>query len=606
MDQEIRLELLSGGHASLKLPEPGTFPSFYVFSMEASGNVQFWELLVRLMAAAGRPVFAIHEVLRQQRLSQTDIAPSAMERLLRRKGCGFGLFFDVDPALKEIVAGESPKLLFLRDPRDMLMASYRYLAGQSRVNSGADGATGATWDAISEPQTFAEFLQSPAAGLKGERYRRFTELWRQQQNVILLRYEHALSGWHAIAAEIVAALKLPIDSLTVASIAAETPRVGARLPVPHEPDGKATAAAMGFDGAQIADLERRFEDMLPALGYVPRKNRVDQLRPASAEGQQPGPPPENSKMARTAPPPPLAVVPDAAVINAEKSPVPANLGVIFEPDPVLMGRLKPNSSAEMHVLGRRVIMEVDATGCRPVIGQPPEGEVTLAAYGCSCTYGIAIAAEETFCSLLQGMFPNWRVENHGVAGYATLRNLLQLERDIRWSQPEFVTFCWIEDHLYRNVAAIGWIQTTTQYFDRPVTGDPPERRVPRATLDSDGALQIRSTRLPRFDLLGLDFSDFTPDRYYLDLVCFRLLERAKLVVQSYGGHFFVTALSNLSAGLSTRLADAGVPVVAVGISGKQYTCLPDDGHPNALANQMYAKAIREYLLQVNAGQRVAS
>jgi len=66
-------------------------------------------------------------------------------------------------------------------------------------------------------------------------------------------------------------------------------------------------------------------------------------------------------------------------------------------------------------------MDVDATGCCPVIGQPAAAAKTLAAYGCSWTYGFPIAAEETFCSLLQGMFPAWRVENHGgVAGYGTV------------------------------------------------------------------------------------------------------------------------------------------------------------------------------------------
>jgi hypothetical protein len=66
----------------------------------------------------------------------------------------------------------------------------------------------------------------------------------------------------------------------------------------------------------------------------------------------------------------------------------------------------------------------------PVIGQPGKGEKTPAAYGCSCTYDIAIDAEETFCSLLQAMFPAWRVENHGVPGYSTAHNLIQLKTRI--------------------------------------------------------------------------------------------------------------------------------------------------------------------------------
>src|ERR1700733_1034552 len=148
--------------------------------------------------------------------------------------------------------------------------------------------------------------------------------------------------------------------------------------------------------------------------------------------------------------------------------------MIHEHDPVLMTRLKPNGSAEMQVLGRRVVMDVDATGCRPVVGQPAAGEKTLAAYGCSCTYGLAIPADETFCSQLQGMFPTWRLENHGVSSYGTAQNLIQLERETRWNKPEFVTFCWIEDHLRRNVADIQWVQFTTGFIPQPAAGGGPE------------------------------------------------------------------------------------------------------------------------------------
>jgi hypothetical protein len=274
------------------------------------------------------------------------------------------------------------------------------------------------------------------------------------------------------------------------------------------------------------------------------------------------------------------------------------LGSIYEPDPVLMTRLKSNASAEMCVLGRRVIMDVDATGCRPVLGQLAEGEKTLAAYGCSYTYGIAIAAEETFCSLLQQALPTWRVENHGVSSYSSVQNLIQLERETRWNKPEWVTFCWIDGHLTRNVADIRWVQTLSECFARPATGEAQEYLLPRATLGPYGALQIRSVRFPRYDFLGIDFSDFIQDRYYLDLVCYRLFERANAIVTEYGGHFFVTTLQGqMSGGLARRLAESGIPVVDASLSGDEYTCLPDDNHPNALANEIYAERIRDYLLR---------
>jgi hypothetical protein len=197
------------------------------------------------------------------------------------------------------------------------------------------------------------------------------------------------------------------------------------------------------------------------------------------------------------------------------------------------------------------------------------------------------------------MFPAWRVENHGVPGYGTAQNLIQLERETRWNKAGLVTFCWIEHHLRRNVADFSWIERLSW----SALSEGPGRRVPRATLDQNGALQMQSVRLPRPDFSGIDFSDFAPDNYYLDLVCFRLFERANAIVIGCGGHFFITTLQGqLSTGLRKQLADHGIPVVDASLSGDEYTCLPYDSHPNALANRIYAERIREYLLSYTGGQ----
>jgi hypothetical protein len=45
------------------------------------------------------------------------------------------------------------------------------------------------------------------------------------------------------------------------------------------------------------------------------------------------------------------------------------------------------------------------------------------------------------------------------------------------------------------------------------------------------------------------------------------------------------------------LHNLGIPVVDASVNGEEYTCLPDDAHPNALANRIYAEKIRDYLSQ---------
>jgi hypothetical protein len=589
LDREIKLELVSGGFARLTLAEPGEFESFYVFSMEHSGNVQFWRLLTLLMSAAGRSLFAFDEALRQQGLNQRNVTRSGMRDLLCRRGYGFGIFFDVDPTLNDVVA-EGQKLLLLRDPREILLASYHHLIRQAGTLAGRIAAERNKHSAGQATPSFAEFLQSPAVGRVAERYRRFAELWRDHHNATLFRYEHALSGWHAIAAEIVARLKLPLDPLTAALIAADAPAVRDRLPdLDRLPAGNSTTVANGPSKMEIADLETRFADVLAAFGYVPQCDLV--CGPAQfLVGSDPVEPSTNIVVSGMPKPE-----------GEPRRTIRSQLGAIYETDPVLTYRLKPNASAEMHVLGRRVTMDVDATGCRPVVGQIAEGEKTLAVYGCSFTYGVAISAEETFCSLLQGMFPTWRIENHGVSGYGASQNLIQLQRETRWNQPELVSFCWIEQHLFRNVADISWIKLLSESRTRPA-----EERMARAGLGPDGTLEMGSVRFPRLDLLGVDFADFAPNRYYVDLVCFRLFERANAIVTGYGGHFFVTTLKgHFSAGLAGRLAESGIPVVDAILPGDEYTCLPDDYHPNALAHRIYAERIRDYVLRFTAGQRPA-
>jgi hypothetical protein len=568
MNQEIELELVSGMSARLTLPEPGEFPSFYVFSMEYSGSFRFWRLLERLMTAAGRPLCNL-ETLRCQAEKgngSRKFTDSAQQKLLVRPGYGFGIFYDVSVPLRDVFAGASAKLLFLRDPRDMIVSLYRHLEEQSlgRVNSAADNP--ALGEATGAPMGFAEFLESPEVEHVAQRYRRFAELRDREQNVILLRYEHALADWHATAADLKATLKLPIGWQTAAALAADTSPIGNRLPLLGLPPDR--VSPMGADDPEsekVAGIEARFGDVLAALGYASR----------------PGP---NYQAGR----PPL----DHLV---QTTPQTCVTGPRVERDPVLHSRLRPNSSAAMEVLGRKVIMSVDGTGCRPVIGQPAQGVKTFAVYGCSYTYGNAVAAEETFCSLLQESFPDWRVENHGVPGYGTTQNLIQLERDTRWNKPEIVTFCWIDDHLRRNGASVDWVQWTSPFASMS-PGNPLEQQIPRAGLDTQGALELRSVRFPRHDLIGIDLSDYAPDPYYLGLVCFRLFERANAIVTGYGGHFFVTTLNGrFSAALAERLADSGIPVVDASLSGEEYTCLPDDPHPNPLANRFYSDRIRHYL-----------
>ena len=266
--------------------------------------------------------------------------------------------------------------------------------------------------------------------------------------------------------------------------------------------------------------------------------------------------------------------------------------IFFRHEPVLGWWPEPKATLAKEVLGRRVVMEVDDQGYRPVPGQPAIGNKALAVYGCSFTFGWALPVEETFCARLQARLPDWRVENHGMSGFGTGQNLLQLERASLWQPADYVTFCWIPGHLQRAIAH----HSTIQSYQFPGWLASPISVYPKAYIDADGSLGIKHISFKRPELAGIDLDDFGPDPHYIEYVTARLFERAAEIVREAGGHFFVTVLRfAMSDNLRGQLETAGIPVLDASVNGREFSLMPFDGHPNARANEIFAERIYAYV-----------
>lgn len=274
--------------------------------------------------------------------------------------------------------------------------------------------------------------------------------------------------------------------------------------------------------------------------------------------------------------------------------------VWMEPDPVIGWRIRPNARFETWLLGNRVVLTTDAAGQRTVVGQPDMAPRTLAIYGCSIACGLGVSDEDVLASVLQRDLPAWRVENHGVPGHGTVHNWLLLQRNMRWTRCEAVTFAYAREHRLRNVADLRWVLLRSGSEAGSWISGPVEA-TPRAMIDSEGKLTTRPVRLPRADLRDIDLVDFLPDDYYLDLISFRLFVEARNLVRDSGGHFFVTFVGrSMSRLLDAWCADAGIPLVRAILPSDSYTNLPDDHHPNAAGHRFYADRIIEYLHGVAA------
>lgn len=84
---------------------------------------------------------------------------------------------------------------------------------------------------------------------------------------------------------------------------------------------------------------------------------------------------------------------------------------------------------------------------------PPAPPHTIV-LGCSYTFGMGVADQETFVYRLNAHHPNWAMANSGVIGYGTYQAWLRLKEMAESGQlsaNHTVIYCFIGDHLQRNI-----------------------------------------------------------------------------------------------------------------------------------------------------------
>jgi hypothetical protein len=276
-----------------------------------------------------------------------------------------------------------------------------------------------------------------------------------------------------------------------------------------------------------------------------------------------------------------------------------NLGFLklFKPDPLLGWSLVPNVQRDV---GFRpgVSEHVGPDGWRVVVGAPARSETTIGFCGCSFTYGFALADHETFTSILQSRFPAIRMLNRGVGGHGTVQSYLQFRRDVRRRTINAGVFCIISDHRYRNYAHPIWMRRHLEMRWHIVGIE----HLPRARIDRKGAVWIEYLPIWQRSLLREDFDFVFPDEYTLDTVTLKLLEAISGISVANGIPILIALLDNIDGEFSEVLHRAIPQSIDVSTPyDNEHTFLPNDIHPNAKANLLFAQRLYPHILSMSSG-----
>ena len=231
----------------------------------------------------------------------------------------------------------------------------------------------------------------------------------------------------------------------------------------------------------------------------------------------------------------------------------------------------------------------------------PSDEIWI--FGCSFTYGVAVADSLTFPFLIQKQFPHLKVRNFGVAGYGTHHALLQLERELdKRRKPATVILAYADFHDMRNTASP--LQMKAFKNVSLIKGF----TYPRTRLISDSVcidhVPLAYSGFPLSDRLRLawlveaSITSYRSRAQESNEVTKALIQRINAVCL---GHKIDLVLACIHGGanreqLFEQLGTTGIDVVDIStdLSRSGYY-VPGDGHPGQLAHEQYALMLAKRL-----------
>ncbi len=245
------------------------------------------------------------------------------------------------------------------------------------------------------------------------------------------------------------------------------------------------------------------------------------------------------------------------------------------------------------------------------ITKPPEGMTDVSAsrqqiwfFGDSNTYGFSVSDSDTYPWVVQEMLPEYDVVNWAVSGYSNLQSLLQMQTALKeGKRAKVAVLAYASVHDQRNA----FLRQYRKYVNTDRLGElnVPFARVKngklvigkRASVYEQWPLQSRLSIVAYLELLYCGFEDsYVKSNDITRVIMLKMSELCK----ENGVLFIVAGIFSDPKTRQTLIycAEHGITTVDVSFDGEkgiQYSNLPFDGHPNALAHRIFAQKFADCL-----------
>ena len=220
--------------------------------------------------------------------------------------------------------------------------------------------------------------------------------------------------------------------------------------------------------------------------------------------------------------------------------------------------------------------------------------------GGSFTFGDSINDEHTIPFKIQESYDQYDVYNFGVSGYGTYQSYLNLKKIYNQNTDiEYVIYLFISHHELRNTNLTKWLEFLTSLSNKPVF-------IPYVKLDKNNniiefsPIKYKNFNLSKYSVLITKIQKklmqlkFYSKNNNNELIVKKIIIMMDELIKKNNGKFiFVTLLSEQNKiDIFKNFSEKNnIKYLNCAITLDEKLIVKNDGHPNNLANEKYAKCI---------------